>query len=449
MAGYVLILSVLLLGGVIATVGDRLGYRVGKARLSLFNLRPRNTAVLITILTGSLISASTLGILFSVSDSLRTGVFELEKLQKKLSDTRTALEDAQATKSTLETELEQARRARVAAQTQLEQARRQRLTAQDELDRINQSLEEAQTAERMTADALVQVEDRADRLRLEVDRIEREKQTLITQRNVVNAQIAARDQEVQRQETVIAEGQAQVDQLEATQNFLNEAIGQLEEDLTLLRERRVVITRNEVLAGQLVQVNDRTEAERVLEALLRQADQAARSKTQPGVDNSNEPIVQIPQVDVERVVSTLGTGQPYVVRILSAGNYITGETQVLVFMDVALNQVLFTPNQVIASTVMNADTMTPTALRERLNLLLSAAQFRAKQSGMVSESVEVQVDSLVRFLDQVIRYDRPLVVQAITPVATYTTGPLRLEFLALDNDQILFRSGSPSDTSGL
>lgn len=449
MAGYVLILSVLLLGGVIATVGDRLGYRVGKARLSLFNLRPRNTAVLITILTGSLISASTLGILFSVSDSLRTGVFELEKLQKKLSDTRTALEDAQATKSTLETELEQARRARVAAQTQLEQARRQRLTAQDELDRINQSLEEAQTAERMTADALVQVEDRADRLRLEVDRIEREKQTLITQRNVVNAQIAARDQEVQRQETVIAEGQAQVDQLEATQNFLNEAIGQLEEDLTLLRERRVVITRNEVLAGQLVQVNDRTEAERVLEALLRQADQAARSKTQPGVDNSNEPIVQIPQVDVERVVSTLGTGQPYVVRILSAGNYITGETQVLVFMDVALNQILFTPNQVIASTVMNADTMTPTALRERLNLLLSAAQFRAKQSGMVSESVEVQVDSLVRFLDQVIRYDRPLVVQAITPVATYTTGPLRLEFLALDNDQILFRSGSPSDTSGL
>ena len=449
MAGYVLILSVLLLGGVIATVGDRLGYRVGKARLSLFNLRPRNTAVLITILTGSLISASTLGILFTVSDSLRTGVFELEKLQKKLSDTRTALEDAQATKSTLETELEQARRARVAAQTQLEQARRQRLTAQDELDRINQSLEEAQTAERMTADALVQVEDRADRLRLEVDRIEREKQTLITQRNVVNAQIAARDQEVQRQETVIAEGQAQVDQLEATQNFLNEAIGQLEEDLTLLRERRVVITRNEVLAGQLVQVNDRTEAERVLEALLRQADQAARSKTQPGVDNSNEPIVQIPQVDVERVVSTLGTGQPYVVRILSAGNYITGETQVLVFMDVALNQILFTPNQVIASTVMNADTMTPTALRERLNLLLSAAQFRAKQSGMVSESVEVQVDSLVRFLDQVIRYDRPLVVQAITPVATYTTGPLRLEFLALDNDQILFRSGSPSDTSGL
>ncbi|XGB38754.1 MAG: DUF3084 domain-containing protein [Cyanobacteria bacterium LVE1205-1] len=38
--GYVLVFAILVLGGVIATVGDRLGTRVGKARLSLFNLRP-------------------------------------------------------------------------------------------------------------------------------------------------------------------------------------------------------------------------------------------------------------------------------------------------------------------------------------------------------------------------------------------------------------------------
>ncbi|NJM85416.1 MAG: DUF3084 domain-containing protein, partial [Leptolyngbyaceae cyanobacterium RM2_2_21] len=32
--GYILILAVLILGGVIATVGDRIGMRVGKARLT-------------------------------------------------------------------------------------------------------------------------------------------------------------------------------------------------------------------------------------------------------------------------------------------------------------------------------------------------------------------------------------------------------------------------------
>ncbi|MER3589695.1 MAG: DUF3084 domain-containing protein, partial [Mastigocladus sp. ERB_26_1] len=76
----ILIIAILVLGGVIATVGDRIGTRVGKKRLSLFNLRPKNTAVLVTILTGLGISASTLGILFLADEGLRKGVFELEDI---------------------------------------------------------------------------------------------------------------------------------------------------------------------------------------------------------------------------------------------------------------------------------------------------------------------------------------------------------------------------------
>ncbi|NEQ25285.1 MAG: DUF3084 domain-containing protein, partial [Microcoleus sp. SIO2G3] len=83
-SGYILIVAILVLGGVIATLGDRIGTRVGKARLSLFNLRPRKTATVVTIITGSLISASTLGILFATSDSLRKGIFELDNIQKRL-----------------------------------------------------------------------------------------------------------------------------------------------------------------------------------------------------------------------------------------------------------------------------------------------------------------------------------------------------------------------------
>jgi uncharacterized protein (DUF3084 family) len=67
MDGVLLILAIIFLGGAIATVGDRIGTRVGKARLSLFNLRPRTTAILVTILTGSIISASTLGIIFATN----------------------------------------------------------------------------------------------------------------------------------------------------------------------------------------------------------------------------------------------------------------------------------------------------------------------------------------------------------------------------------------------
>jgi uncharacterized protein (DUF3084 family) len=425
MAGYLLIISVLLLGGVIATVGDRLGYKVGKARLSWFNLRPRDTAVLITILTGGLISATTLGILFAASDSLRTGVFELEKIQQKLAEARSGLEEAEQEKQRIEEERDQARRDRGAAQ--------------ERLNAINRSLKAAQAEQEATSAELDTAVNKADQLRSELERLEQERQELVQQRDEVRQQIAARDREVKQQETVIAEGKARLGDLEAQQRFLDSAIVDLEQDLLLLRERRVVLARGEVLAGQLLQVNNPEEAQGLVDLLLRQANQVVQRKTLPGTEQ-DEVVIQIPQAEVDRLMETLQDGQPYVVRILSAGNYITGESPVLVFTDVSLNRVVFPQGQIIASTTMDPTTMGSSDLRDRLNLLLSASQFRSRQAGIVNDNIEVPIENLVGFLTQVSSYDRPLIIQAIAAEPAYTTGPLRLSFVALDNDQIIFRS---------
>ncbi len=88
MTGWLLILTLLILGGVLSTLGDRLGSKVGKARLSIFDLRPKQTAVLITVITGSLISALSLGFMLLVSRQLRVGLFELNDLQNKLKTSR-------------------------------------------------------------------------------------------------------------------------------------------------------------------------------------------------------------------------------------------------------------------------------------------------------------------------------------------------------------------------
>ncbi|HEY9752524.1 MAG TPA: DUF3084 domain-containing protein, partial [Coleofasciculaceae cyanobacterium] len=147
-SGIVLILAVLILGGVIATLGDRLGTRVGKARLSLFNLRPRRTATLVTILTGVIVAASTLGILFAVSDPLRTGVFELNSIQRRLRRTRAELKQANQEKDKIEAELNQTRSDRGQAQKQLSQA-------QKRLNETNRSLQVAIT-ERSRAQSQIQ-----------------------------------------------------------------------------------------------------------------------------------------------------------------------------------------------------------------------------------------------------------------------------------------------------
>ena len=108
MSGYLLILAVIFLGGAIATIGDRLGSRVGKARLSLFKMRPKQTAVLVTILTGSVISSLTLGILLATSRELRDGLIRIDEISKRSRQAQAELKDAISQKQSAETELEEA-----------------------------------------------------------------------------------------------------------------------------------------------------------------------------------------------------------------------------------------------------------------------------------------------------------------------------------------------------
>lgn len=66
------ILLLLVLCGFIAYVGDLLGRRFGKKRLSIFGLRPKHTAILLTVATGVLIAAVTFSVaLVSVPGFLR------------------------------------------------------------------------------------------------------------------------------------------------------------------------------------------------------------------------------------------------------------------------------------------------------------------------------------------------------------------------------------------
>ena len=102
MSGWLFIIFLLLLGGLISTLGDLLGSKIGKARFSIFKLRPKKTAILITIFTGSLISASSLFLMILVNRQLRLGLFKLGDLQKKLQESKQLLKPLEKERSELE-----------------------------------------------------------------------------------------------------------------------------------------------------------------------------------------------------------------------------------------------------------------------------------------------------------------------------------------------------------
>lgn len=181
-SAYILILAILVLGGAIATLGDRIGTRVGKARLSLFNLRPRNTATVVTIITGSLISASTLGILFGLSESLREGVFELDTILKTLRQTRREVETLNDQKTEVE--------------SQLEQARGEQAQVQQRLNATNRNFQQAQLQ-------LKEISKQATVLRKEIGSLLAERQKLLQERNQLNQEINQLESEVNELKTLV------------------------------------------------------------------------------------------------------------------------------------------------------------------------------------------------------------------------------------------------------
>lgn len=85
MYSLILISAVIIISGLIAFIGDWVGFKIGKKRVTIFGLRPHYTAIFITIISGILIAIITVTILAISSSDVRTALFGMEELKEKLS----------------------------------------------------------------------------------------------------------------------------------------------------------------------------------------------------------------------------------------------------------------------------------------------------------------------------------------------------------------------------
>ena len=344
MSGWLLILALLLLGGVLSTLGDRLGSKVGKARLSLLGMRPRRTAVVITVLTGSLISAISLGLMLLVSDRLRTGLFELDQLERRLREGREALQRSQS-------ELTAAEQGRQQARSQL-------------------SMVEAQAAS----------------LRKELAPLLQQRRLLEQERDQLSREIGAKDADIQRNRQELAR--------------LNNRIGtsakelqQLETNLIALRRGDVVISSGQPLEIAKVRIEKPEQAKVVIEALLRQTNINVFQRVLPG-QTPNRQILLVPRSDITKLEGILSKRGDWVVSLISAANVLKGERQVVAFPDVRRNRQVVKAGEQLATTVLEGDERSAEQVRSRLNVLLASAYNTVQRSGSLASGLQFDAASV-------------------------------------------------------
>ncbi len=337
MTGWFLLLALLVLGGVLSTLGDRLGSRVGKARLSLLGLRPKRTAVVITVLTGSLISALSLGLLLLVSRQLRVGLFELNALEAKLRSSRADLKTSKR------------------AQTQ---AGKELTTAQQ----------------------------RAAELRRTLKPLQEQTRSLEAERQRLSQDVDAKDIEIQRTEQELSAVRSQIRSGEKELN-------QLEDTLLALRRGNVAISSGQPLATVTLKLERPDQAKTVIDQLLRDANLQAYQQALPGQPVERQ-ILLVPRPDIKRLEQTIRKPGTWVVNIRSAANVLLGETVVYAFPEVLPNVTVTREGEILARTTLASNERNPEAVRNRLNLLLASTLAEVQRRGSLSKGLQFDVNAI-------------------------------------------------------
>ena len=383
MSGWLLILALLLLGGVLSTLGDRLGSKVGKARLSLLGLRPRRTAVVITVLTGSLISAISLGLMLLVSDRLRTGLFELDQLERRLREGRDALERSQQ-------EL-------LAAEEGRQQARNQ----------------------------LAMVEAQAGALRRELAPLIRQREQLERERDQLSREIGAKDADIRRNRQELA-------RLNSRINASAKELQQLETNLIALRRGDVVISSGQPLEIAKVRIEQADQARPVIEALLRQTNTNVYQRVLPG-EAPKQQILLVPRSDITKLEGILSKKGDWVVSLISAANVLKGERQVVAFPDVRRNKLVVKAGEQLATTVLEGDERSAEQVRSRLNVLLASAYNTVKRDGSLASGLQFDAGSVNQLAQALANRpaDQAVQLQALSRRNSDVVDPVAVEIRAV------------------
>ena len=362
MTGWLLILALLVLGGVLSTLGDRLGSLVGKSRLSLFNLRPRKTAVLITVMTGSLISALSLGLMLLVSQQLRVGLFELDRIEHRLRDSRTSLARSQA-----------------------------------ELKRSHSDLLRAEKGRKQARQLLAEAERQARSLRAALGPLMQQRLALEKQRDQLNRDIRSKDADIQRNQQELAQVKGRI-------VAAGKELKELEANLLALRRGDVVISSGQSLVIAKVKLQKSSQSKEVIEALLQQANKVAFQRVLPG-ESQERQVLLVPRGDIAKLEDVITKPGTWVVSIVSAGNVLRGERRVMAFPDVRPNRQVVRQGDQMATTVLEAEERSPQEVQSRLNLLLAATFTRAQRQGALADGLQYDLNNFNRLGTQL--RDRP------------------------------------------
>ena len=388
MSGISLITVLVITGGVIAFIGDRLGTKIGKKRLSIFGLRPRHTSIIITIFTGIVITTLTFGVMAAASDNVRTALFGMEKLNRTMQETKNNLENTQADLAMAKSEQEKTDAALQQSKADVDRLNKQQKTLEEEAAKLQSGITELESAK---------------------------------------AQLTAKNEELSgSNEKLLAAN----DKLTDDNKSLEQRTQQLRDGLITIREGDIAFRAGEIIASGVIRGNRSVEdvaADMQTLAALANRNVSARF----GSDRSDKEIwIYQPEYDTA-VENIAKSSRDMVVRIVAAGNLVRGE-EVRTNLELYPNSVIFRDKEFIIARPYDMMAGSDAEAEQTIMNFLKDVNFAATSKGILPDPLRGTVGVMegAQFYEIVaqLRGQRgPVILSAYANGNTDASGPLRLK----------------------
>lgn len=366
MSGISIMLLVLIFSGIIAYIGDRIGMKAGKKRISLFGLRPRYSSMIITVMTGILIALLTISILLFTYTNLRQALFNINDVLDRLQNLNQKLEKRDQELGEMKTEIDN-------KAAELEELTNQRNQLTTELEETEQEYEETRQDLEEAHEEIKQLEKNRDELENNIALLEEERDKLETQVSELNQKISTLTEDYEE---------------------VKDLATQYRTGMVYYMGKNIVYQKGDIVYSEVLEAGK--SQEKIIEDLnemLDEANQEAKEKNIK-VDEETGRALRIQYEDVSNVAKILynmDEGQKVIVSLVASFNVPEDDWLSVNFL---LNRdfVVFNEDEVIAKKVIDA-TLPTEELESELEGLLKTINGKSIQKGVLPDS-EGQVGSL-------------------------------------------------------
>ena len=359
-----------------------------KKKLSVFGLRPHDTSVLLTVLSGVLIALFSVGILAISSESARTALFGMEKLQKELFRLTSEKNTAEKEYDKAMNALKEKNAAIADLDVKIREADAAKTAAEKNLLAANNSLNEVRGQYEATQGALVNAKS--------------EVQSLTEARDKLNEEIKG----------------------------LQEETDALQQGLAFMRGGQMMYRSGEVVFAGIIHTGTEEENRNQMSWLMGSANTAAMNRI--GLDPSSKAeIVWAQREEYDRLLKLLGKakGNNVLVRVRSLANTVVGQP-VLCGLEVIPNKLIYKDGNKIHQKVidMNDKKVTPD---QAFMLFLQEVNQISVKAGVMPDPMTGKVGNMnaVTMVDTVTKMQRMGGKIRLTAVADgdiTTAGPVEL-----------------------